>query len=101
MVLVPLGMNHVPLALRDAFVLPLPPFLDGKLFTGWTWFQASLKTAPPPLPEVPVVAQWVKNPCCLCEDVASIPGLAQWVKDPVSPQAVVLLPLWCGPQRQL
>ena len=31
--------------------------------------------------EVPIVAQWVRTLCCLCEDVSSIPGLAQWVKD--------------------
>ena len=30
---------------------------------------------------VPVVAQWVKSPASICEDVGSIPGLAQWVKD--------------------
>ena len=30
---------------------------------------------------VPVVAQWVKNPCSLHEDEGSIPGPAQWVKE--------------------
>ena len=30
---------------------------------------------------VPTVAQWVKNPNSLHEDVGSIPGLGQWVKD--------------------
>ena len=28
------------------------------------------------------VAQLVKNPTSVYEDVGSIPGLAQWVKDP-------------------
>ena len=30
---------------------------------------------------VPIVAQQVKDPPCLCQDVGSIPGLARWVKD--------------------
>ena len=30
---------------------------------------------------VPAVAQWVKNPTCICNDSGSVPGLAQWVKD--------------------
>ena len=37
---------------------------------------------------VPFVAQQVKNPATIHEDVGSIPGLNQWVKDPVSPRAV-------------
>ena len=37
---------------------------------------------------VPVMAQWVKNPTSIHEDVCSIPGLAQWVKDPLWLQAV-------------
>ena len=32
---------------------------------------------------VPIVAQWVKDWCCLYEDSGSIPGLAQWAEDPV------------------
>ena len=32
---------------------------------------------------VPVVAQWVKNPTSIHEDVGWIPGLVPWVKDPV------------------
>ena len=29
---------------------------------------------------VPVVAQWVKNPTSIHEEVGLIPGLPQWVK---------------------
>ena len=29
---------------------------------------------------VPIVAQWVKNPTGIHEDVGLIPGLTQWVK---------------------
>ena len=35
------------------------------------------------------MAQPVKNPASLCEDMDSIPGLAQWVKDLVMLRAVV------------
>ena len=35
--------------------------------------------------EVPIMAQWVRNPTSIHEDAGSIPGLAQWVKDPVLP----------------
>ena len=36
---------------------------------------------------VPIVAQRVKNPKSIHEDVSLIPGFTQWVKDPVLPQA--------------
>ena len=38
---------------------------------------------------VPVVAQHVKNPTSIREDVGSSPGLAQWIKDPVLLWAVL------------
>ena len=34
---------------------------------------------------VPVVAQKVRNPTSVHEDVGPIPGFAQWVKNPVLP----------------
>ena len=46
-------------------------------------------------PRVPIVAQWVKDPHCLSEDVDSIPGLAQWVKIQWCRK------LWCRSQMQL
>ena len=36
---------------------------------------------------VPIVAQGIKNPTNIYEDVGSIPGLTHWVKDPALPQA--------------
>ena len=36
---------------------------------------------------VPIVAQQVKDPTRVHQDVGLIPGLAQWVKDLVLPQA--------------
>ena len=38
---------------------------------------------------VPIVAQRVKNPTSIHEDVGWICGLAQWIKDPVLPWAVL------------
>ena len=35
-----------------------------------------------------MVAQWVKNPTSVREDVGLIPGLAQWVKDLALPRGV-------------
>ena len=36
-----------------------------------------------------VVAQQVKNPASIPEDLGWIPSLSQWVKDPALPQSVV------------
>ena len=38
---------------------------------------------------IPIMAQWVKNPTSLREDMGSIPSLAQWIKDPALLQAAV------------
>ena len=65
---------------------------------GATWFGHNP-------PGVLLVAQWVKNPSNIHEDMGSIPGLTQWVKDLELPQAPgvgcrcgsdpELLCLWC------
>ena len=55
------------------------------------------------------MAQWVKNPASINEDVGSTPGLAQWVKDLGLLQAAgrrcgldpMLLWLWLGWQLLL
>ena len=39
-----------------------------------------------------MVAQRVKNPTSICEDVGLVPGSTQWVKDPGSPQQGLHLP---------
>ena len=36
---------------------------------------------------IPIVAYWVKNWYCLCEDEGIIPGMVRWVKDQALPQA--------------
>ena len=60
---------------------------------------------------VPVVAQQVKNPTSIHEDMGSIPVLTQWVKDSPLPQVAVEVTdaawIWCchgcgvGQQLQL
>ena len=42
------------------------------------------------------MAEQVKNPASICEDLASVPGLAQWVKDPALPQAEPRLQIQLG-----
>ena len=49
-----------------------------------------------PVEGVPTVAQWVKNPTSIQEDVGLIPGLVQWVKDMVLPQAAAQIWHYCG-----
>ena len=72
--------------------LPSFSFLSSLLFFAlylifsFGWLNSSYKVK---VLGVPIVAQWVKDPTCLCEDAGSSPGLAQWVKDPALPRAVV------------
>ena len=42
-----------------------------------------------PTEGAPAVAQLVKNPTSIYEELGSIPGLTQWVKDVALPQAAV------------
>ena len=58
---------------------------------------------------IPIVAQQVRTPIRIHEDVGSIPGLIQWMKDLVWPRALVQVAdaawIWCccgsGVDRQL
>lgn len=51
------------------------------------------------------MAQWIKNPTSIHDDVGLIPSLAQWVKDLTLLQAAVTdaAQIWCccGISRQL
>ena len=49
----------------------------------WKRYGGSLKK---PNIGVPTVAQWVKDPTSIHEDMDLISGLAQWVKNTVLPQ---------------
>ena len=53
-----------------------PKILIG-LNSGWLDERYSWKKHPP---RIPVVAQWVNDPVCLCGVAGSIPSLVQWVK---------------------
>ena len=48
----------------------------------WAGYQENLKHN---IQGVPVVAQQVKDPTSIHDEMVLFPGLAQWVKDPVLP----------------
>ena len=64
------------------FDAPLPPWLHPSVHSPFNKYS-----------EVAIVAQQVKNPTSIFEDVGSIPGLNQWVKDPLSLQ-LGAAPIW-------
>ena len=49
---------------------------------GWVWSLPVLKAD---YSEIPVVAQWAKNPASIHEDTDSISSLPRWFKDLVLP----------------